>query len=117
MKSVERGQEVFWREMMKIVTDDQKGIGQEKGAFAYVNIDEYGESDCGIRLVVDETYAFKPHFLIEHSLIDTYKEEVVFNFTSRNPLDAESNHLVGILTKEELGEMIKSLQYIYGKME
>lgn len=102
---------------MKMVTDDQKGLGQEKGAFAYVNIDEYGEIDCGITLVVDETDVFKPHFLIEHSLIGEYEDDVVFNFTSRNPLDAESNHLVGILTKEEVGEMIKSLQYIYGKME
>ncbi|AWD93281.1 hypothetical protein AB9_023 [Acinetobacter phage vB_AbaM_B9] len=102
---------------MKIVTDDQKGLGQEKGAFAYVNIDEYGEIDCGIRLVVDETDDFKPHYLIEHDLIGEYKDDIIFNFTSRNPLDEESEHLVGILTKEEVGEMIKSLQYIYGKME
>lgn len=102
---------------MRIVTDDQKSLGQEKGSFAYVNIDEYGDIDCGIRLVVDDTDVFKPHFLIEHSLIDEYKGDVVFNFTGRNPLDEESNHLVGILTKEEIGEMIKSLQYIYGKME
>lgn len=102
---------------MKIVTDDQKGLGQEKGVFAYVDIDEYGEVDCGIRLVVDETDTFKPHFLIERSLIREYEDDVVFNFTSRNPLDAESNHLVGILTKEELGEMIKSLQDIYERME
>lgn len=103
--------------MMKIVTDDQKGLGQEKGAFAYVNIDEYGEIDCSVRLVVDETDMFKPHFLIEHSLIDEYRKDIVFNFTSRNPLDEESDHLVGILKKEELGEMIKSLQYIYEKMK
>lgn len=95
---------------MKIVTDDQKGIGQEKGAFAYVT---FGSNE--VRLVDGDNY--KPNCLSECILADARTSVVKFNNYSRNHLDKDTHHTVGILTKEELGEMIKSLQYIYEKMK
>jgi hypothetical protein len=95
---------------MKIVSDDQKGLGQEKGAFAYVT---FGRNE--VRLVDGDNY--KPSCLSECILADATTGGVDFNNYSRNHLDEDTHYTVGILTKEELGEMIKSLQNIYGKME
>lgn len=99
---------------MKIVNNDKNGIGLEKGSFVYIILDDDGYSDCGIKLVHGD--AFKPNFLCENDLIDVCETDVDFNVTCRSALDESSNHKVAILSKEELGEMIKSLQGIYEDM-
>lgn len=99
---------------MKIVNNDKNGIGLEKGSFVYIILDDDGYSDCGIKLVHGDV--FKPNFLCENDLVDVCKTDIGFNITGRNALDESSDYKVAILSKEELGEMIKSLQRIYEDM-
>lgn len=100
---------------MKIVSDDRNGIGQEKGAFVYVSIDDCGDIDCGISICSGDDY--KPEFLSDAQLISEYANNIEFDFYNRSPLDENSSHKVGILTKDELGKMIESLCRIYKKMD
>lgn len=101
---------------MKIVSDDRKGIGRISGNFVYVNIDEDGDLDCGIRLVKGGEYGGTS--LSEWSLIDTdVNGDIDFHNSIRSPLDEESNHTIAILSKHEVGKMIKSLQKIYDNMD
>lgn len=100
---------------MKIVTDDQKGIGQEKGSFVYVRIDESEDIDCGVFICSGDDY--KPTNISDAPLIENFNGNVEFDFYGRSPLDEESTHKVGILSKDEIGKMIESLCKIYQKMQ
>lgn len=100
---------------MKIVTDDKTGLGQEKGSFVYVYFDEYGDP-CNMCCVTGDD--FKPNFLSEHSLIHINEDgSLDFEYTTRTPLDDVSEYEVGILSKNELEQLIKSLTSIYNLME
>lgn len=100
---------------MKIVTDDKKGVGQEKGAFVYIYFDDYGDP-CGIYCVTGDD--FKPNFLAEHNLIHIKEDGGLdFEYTGRTPLDDVSEHKVGILSKRELDQLITSLISVYNLME
>lgn len=85
---------------MKIVTNDKKGVGQEKGVFVYTFLDIDGDSD-GFRIVTDDD--FKPDFLCEHDLISIREDNSIdFYNTRRNMLDDLSGYKVGILSKVKL---------------
>lgn len=100
---------------MKIVTNDKKGIGQEKGAFVYTFLDIAGDSS-GLRVVIDDS--FKPDFLCEQDLISVQEDNSIeFYDTKRNMLDDISGQKVGILSKSELDQLIVSLISIYNLME
>ena len=100
---------------MKIVTNDKKGIGQEKGAFVYTFLDIGGDSS-GLRIVIDDS--FKPDFLCEQDLISVQEDNSIeFYDTKRNMLDDVSGQKVGILSRSELDQLIVSLISIYNLME
>lgn len=100
---------------MKIVTNDKKGIGQEKGAFVYTFLDIDGYSS-GLRIVIDDS--FKPDFLCEQDLISVQEDNSIeFYDTKRNMLDDISGQKVGILSRSELDQLITSLISVYNLME
>ena len=113
---------------MLIVTDDQKGIGSIKGTFVYIPIEDATpqegvnwDIDCSVRVANAEE--FGGGYLSEWKLIDLDNDNVVSNIgvanfqnSFINPLDVTSKHKVAILTKDEIGEMIKSLQKVYDVM-
>lgn len=99
---------------MNIVKDSVAGIGEIKGSFVYVRMDE-NYLDCGIYLADGDEY--DAPFLSDCNLIDTDNNGIVdFDLWSRSILDNESSINVAILSKKEVGEMIKRLQCIYNKM-
>lgn len=100
---------------MIIVSDDRKGIGRIKGDFVYIRLDR-NYLDCGISIANAESY--DGFSLSEWSLVDGYVDSDPDFFSSRrSPLDDESTERVAILTKDEVGKMIESLQDVYSKMK
>lgn len=101
---------------MIIVNDDRGGIGRVKGDFVYINLDQDGDLDCGVYLANAETYGGA--CLSERELIGGGEaDDPDFCNTIRSPLDLNSNHKIAILSKDEVGKMIESLQDVYRKME
>lgn len=100
---------------MKIVTNDKKGIGQEKGVFIYTLLDIDGDS-CGLRVVISGD--FKPDSLCEQELLSVQQDNTInFYDTRRSMLDDVSEEKVGILSKSELDQLIVSLISVYNLME
>lgn len=95
-----------------IVEDSIEGIGKIKGTFVYVSMDDH-YLDCGINIVYGGEYEYS---LSEKPLVDMDGDKLDFYSTKRSPLDVCSTNKVKVLTKDEVGLMIKSLQEAYDAM-
>jgi len=99
--------------------ESRKYLKNFKGCYAYSYVDEYGHP-IDLNIVAD-TYLDDEGFVngVTYCKIPTVDGDGKFSAfnTCRDILDEDSEHSCDIIiyTKEEVGEIIKTLQYIYNE--